>query len=180
MKSWLASLRSKLHGENGLRIIVILGAAGIALILLSGMLPDKKRNSQTVQQPAVSETAHDTDRYRETLEERLTALLSQMDGIRSVKVMVTLSGSAEQIYAEEVKQSRNDRGTQTESACVITKSGGNEAAVIAETKYPTVTGVAVLCTAGDHAAVRERVSQAVATVLGIPASNVFVGKSGTI
>ena len=62
----------------------------------------------------------------------------------------------------------------------ITKSGGNESALIAETRYPAVVGAAVLCTAGDHAAVQERITRAVSTVLGIPASSVFVGKTGPI
>jgi len=180
MTELLKTIRNKIRGETGTRIVVILGLAGMALILFSGMFTGGEKPSPQNESAVRTAGYADTDRYRDLLESRLTALLSQMDGIHTVKVMVTLSGSAEQIYAEEVKSSRNDRGSQSQANCVITKSGGNESALIAETRYPAVVGAAVLCTAGDHAAVQERITRAVSTVLGIPASSVFVGKTGSI
>ena len=180
MNEILRAVRERLKSESGLRIIVALGLAGMALILFSGMLSGKKETTHAAEPPPDMTEAAAPEAYRNELEERLTALIRQMDGIRTVTVMVTLSGTSEQIYAEEVKSSKSDRGTQSEASCVITKSGGNESALIAETRYPAVVGVAVLCTGGDHAAVQERVSRAVSTVLGIPAANVFVGKSGSI
>ena len=174
MTAWLEKLRNRIRGETGLRLTVLLGLAGMALILLSGLIPKK---TETPQQTEQQTGASDTDSYRESLETRLTALLSGMDGVGSVTVMVTVGGSAEQVYAEEVKTAENERGTQRESAYVITRADGNEAALVSETKYPAVTGVAVLCSGGDHAAVQEKVSRAVSTVLGISPARIYVGRS---
>ncbi|MBQ8922040.1 MAG: hypothetical protein IJ060_07770 [Oscillospiraceae bacterium] len=180
MTAILERLREKMQGEKGIRLIVILGLTGMALILISGFLPEQKasqKEAPSAQEEAVSESA---DQYRAALEERLTNLLSQMAGIGKAEVMITLSGSSEQIYAEEVRSNKSDHSSQREASYVITKSGGNESALVTETRYPAVIGAIVLCTNGDHAAVQEAVTRAVSTVLGIPASSVFVGKTGSV
>jgi stage III sporulation protein AG len=157
-----------------LRAVILLGACGILLILLSGLLPD----SQKTEQRKPAETASDsTAQYRADLEARLSAWLGQMEGVGEVQVMITLSSSAEQQFAEEVKASENDRGVTRESEVVLARSNGAESALIARTTAPEICGAAVLCSGGGHAAVRERVCAAVTTVLGIPASAVYVGKA---
>lgn len=155
-----------------LRAVVLLGACGILLILLSGLLPDGQKP-----EPPAESAADSTEQYRADLEARLTAWLSQMEGVGEVQVMITLSSSAEQQYAEEVKASENDRGVTRESEVVLARSNGAESALVARTTAPEICGAAVLCSGGDHAAVRERVCTAVTTVLGIPASAVYVGKA---
>lgn len=178
LREMIDDLRTRFGGEKGVRLIVLLGLAGMALILLSGLLPDADtKTPEPAMQYAEAGDNPDADSYRQMLEQRLTELLSQMEGVGQVTVMITVSGSAEQVYAEEVKTSSSDHSSSKESAFVITKQGGDEAALRAETKYPAVQGAAVLCSGGDHAAVQERVSKAVATVLGIPAARIFVGKS---
>ena len=39
-------LRQLLKGERGVRLVVLLGAAGLALILLSGFLPDRTETAE--------------------------------------------------------------------------------------------------------------------------------------
>lgn len=175
-------LRSWCKEGNGFRIIVLLGIFGMALILLSGLLTGEKQQATDSQrdthgtQPAASLSISATE-YAAEVESRLTALLTQMEGVGAATVMVTVRGTAEQVYAEEVRASQSGNSKQTENAYVITKSGGEESALVAQTRYPAVAGVAVLCTGGDRPAVQERVIRAISTVLGIPSSDVFVGRS---
>ncbi len=180
MTALIEKLRKKTEGEKGIRLIVILGLAGMALILISGFLPEQKASQKQAPAPQQNSVTAAADQYRTDLESRLARLLSQMSGIGRAEVMVTLSGSAEQIYAEEVRSNKSDHSSQREASYVITKSGGNESALVTETRYPAVIGAVVLCTNGDHAAVKEAVTRAVSTVLGIPASNVYVGKTGSV
>ena len=170
-------IRQLFSGERGIRTAVLLGLAGMVLILLAGLLPDRTARGSPPQ-TAAAETS-DPDCYRAAIESRLQSLLCRMEGVGEAAVMVTVSGSAEQIFAEEVKASQSERSKQTESAYVLARTGGEETPLIAETRYPAIEGVAVLCTGGDHAAVQERISRAVATVLGIPQSRVYVGKSAS-
>ena len=168
-------LKAWFSGANRVRLITALGLLGMGLILLSGLHHAPADAQQTGSLSAAADAAAS---YRSTLEARLTELLRKMEGVGTVSVMVTVSGTPEQIYAEEVKQTKSDRQTQRESQYVLTKNGSAESALVAETRYPSVCGVAVLCSGGGHAAVRERVTKAVATVLGLPASRIFVGVSG--
>lgn len=171
------ALRRRLPKLSNTRLIVLLGLSGMALILLSGLLPHKAAASPAAEASPAEITTASPEAYRAELEARLTALLSRMEGVGEVTVMITLGGSAEQVYAEEVKASRSENAAQTESAPVLTRSGGSETALLTETKYPPVQGAAILCTGGDHAAVKERVSNAAAAVLGIPSAQIYVGKA---
>lgn len=176
-------LRSWLRAGNGLRLIVLLGLSGMALILLSSMFASGSKASTSTSTADASAPVQSADadaaEYAAKMESRLTAWLTQMEGVGAVTVMVTVRGTAEQIYAEEVRASQNGSGKQSENAYVITKSGGNESALVAQTRYPAIAGVAVLCTGGDRPAVQERVIRAVSTVLGIPTSDIFVGRSAS-
>lgn len=177
MPEFAEALRKRFQNGAHTRLIVLLGLSGMVLILLSGLLPEKSADSKAADPPAADIYEAAPEAYRAALEERLTALLSCMEGVGDVTVMITLGGSAEQIYAEEVKASRSENSAQTESAPVLTRVSGNEAALISETKYPPVQGAAIICTGGDHAAVKERITNAAAALLGIPAAQIYVGKA---
>ena len=169
-------IRRLIQSSKGIRVIVLLGLSGMALILFSGMMPDRSSTEQNGNGNSQI-AAMQADAYRAELETRLTALLRQMEGVGAVQVMVTLDGSAEQIYAEEVRISRGDHNEQKQSEYVIMRTGGDESALLSRTAYPAVQGAAILCAGGGHAAVRERVTKAAAALLGIPVSRVFVGKT---
>ncbi len=167
-------LRALLNQENRLRLILLLGISGIALILLSGLLP-KRQNELPHAEPPPAVSEQDPDAYRIQLEERLTDLLSDMDGVGQVHVMITVSGTGEQIYASEISESHSDRGTQSSASPVLLRTNGSESALISETRTPAVCGAAILCAGGGHAAVQERVTKAAAALLGIPVSSIYVG-----
>jgi len=171
-------LREILRGEHSTRFVVILGAIGAALILLSGFSPEKHADTHNTDTPAASFST-EPDAYRQQLEDRLTDLLSQMEGVGEVTVMVTVGGSSAQIYAEEVKAARSSNSQQTESSPVLTRNGSTESPLIAETRYPAVCGAVILCTGGGHAVIQERIKQAASTLLGIPAAKIYVGKAGS-
>lgn len=169
-------LRQMLGRAGAVRVITALGLLGMALILLSGLRTRSEPEAASETQNLSGETAlPDADCYRTELEQRLTDWLSRMDGVGSVTVMLTVSGSAEQIYAEEVKETGSGSGIRRESEIVVTKGSSGESALIAETRCPGIAGAAILCTGGNHAAVRERVTAAVSTVLDLPPSRIYVG-----
>ena len=169
----LERIREALRRIPRLRTAIAVGALGLLLIMLSGLLPDSREKTS----PPPASSADSTEVYREQLETRLTDWLNRMEGVGEVQVMITLKGSAEQQFAEEVRSSKNDRGVTQESEVVLTRTNGSESALVARTASPEICGVAVLCSGGAHAAIRERVSEAVRTVLGVPASAVYVGQS---
>ncbi len=174
MHTVLEQIRARLSGMQRTRLLLLTGLCGAALLLLPSLLPERKdlhRGNLPQDEPA------QTVLYREALEERLTALLSGMEGVGQVQVMVTVSGTAEQVYAEELKTSQNESGLRQEMQPVILRGSSGDAALAAKTNCPSVQGAAILCEGGSHAAVQERVSRAAAAVLGIPQTRIFVGQS---
>ena len=173
MPQWYSELREKLADKQKSSFLILLGLCGVCLLLLPNLLPEKSPQPRAEPQDA----GFSVETYREQLENRLTDLLEDLDGVGHVQVMITCSCSAEQVYAEAVKSAQSDRNIQQETEYIITRSGGNESALIEKTRYPAVQGAAILCTGGGHAAVQERVSRAAAALLGISPARIFVGQS---
>ena len=122
--------------ESGKRKIspaLLLGLLGL-LLLLPGLFGGEKEEA--------GNPSPDLQIYENRIEEQLTTLLEQMEGVGEVYVMVTLEGGEETVYV----------------------SGKNQ---VERVKLPGICGVAVICRGAKTADVRERVISAVATVLGI-------------
>ena len=168
-------LRDLLNGPLKTKLIWLLGAAGILLILMSGRKSGKEPSVRTANSGEKNNVS--ASDYCAELESRLRFMLMRMQGVGEVTVTVTVSSSEEYVFAEEVKSAQSDRSVQQESRIVLTKSNGQETALIASTHSPPVQGVAILCSGGDHASVREAVTSAVGTVLGIPPAKIYVGKT---
>ncbi len=152
-------------------VLVAMGLLGMGCILLSELPSDNTSPTE-----AISPMALPTDAdYESEMESRLTEMLSRMEGVGTVSVMITVKGSTEQIYAEEVKESAGEHNQQSEHKPIITKQDGDEAALISKTEYPEIHGVAVLCSGGGNAVTREQICDAVSTILGIPVSHIYVG-----
>ena len=99
-KRILEPLRKKLKGENGVRLVMLLGIAGLALILLSGFLPDKaeKQTDAASVQSAETASQEQAEQYCRRMEQQLVDVLEQVEGVGSCRVMLTATGSPETIY----------------------------------------------------------------------------------
>ena len=75
---------SRLGNGRWRRFVIIAGIAAIALLFLSTVIP-----AGGAQQPQDS-SAEDAARVERELEQRLTDIISQIDGVTSPQVMVTL------------------------------------------------------------------------------------------
>lgn len=85
-------------------------------------------------------------RYERTLEERLEGLCLSVAGIDEAKALVTVEGSA----------------------------GDGASLYNSPEQAPAVRGVALVVTRGDEPAVKQRITELVASSLGIPTSRVSV------
>ena len=144
-----------------LGVIFIIGA--VLMITFGNGTGEKSEKVQTSQT-----TAND--------EERLSAILSQIDGAGAVDVMITYYGTAEKDIAYETKTNsvgRDERSEESEDKRAVMT--GSEPMVIKET-YPEVKGVIIAAQGADKAYVRQAISQAVTAVLDVPAHRVCIYK----
>lgn len=153
---------------------VIIGIALIALIFLSTLLPRESAES-----PPASE---DAEVLEQKLEQRLEALLSEIEGVSSPSVMLTLDSTSERVYARDSRsgtnssldESRSSDSSDSESTVVLVGNGSDKAALEESTVLPKVRGVAVVCGGAENPLIREKVVNAVAGVLDISTSRVYV------
>ena len=171
-------LSEKLSGLDRRKLIVFLGIAGMLLILISELIPDK--SEKTEQSLTTQNDDTDSEQYKQQLENELDSILSDIDGVGETSIMITLDGTTEYIYAEELDTTTdNNDGKKRESYrsnIVMTENGGDKKALIKKVIRPQVTGVLIACTGGDDILTKEKVIGAVSAVLGIPAGRVYVVK----
>lgn len=156
------------------------GLAGILLIGLSDLW-----SARSAPEPAGQPfSAADTAEVEQALEQRLEALLAQVDGAGAVQVMVTLEDTGEAVYAQDRQsqsQEKLEDGVSSHSAertgeHILFDGGSGSQALVETYLAPQVKGVAVLCSGGDAITVVKRITDLVSTVLDVPTNRVCVAK----
>ena len=183
-KSYPERMKEFLASGKKVKLILAIGLAGIALILLSELLPEKKTAAQP--QQSVSTLGDEAAE----LEERLERIISRIEGVGRSSVMVTLESGAKYIYAQESKTSSDAstdvgagqetrterRGSTEEKYIFIEDENGRKRALLLTTAEPVVKGVVIVCEGAEDARVKLRVLNAVTVALGITSARVSIEK----
>ena len=148
------ALKKLLSRLSGNKLLFLLGAVGMVLLLFSGMGGATKEDTTPPMAWA--------EEYRATLEEELTALCKQVEGVGDAHVLLTLSSSEIAVYE------KNQSGT---GETLATSGGG---AVLLAYRPPEIAGVTVVCTGGGSAAVRRELTDLLSTALAIGASQIHI------
>ncbi len=144
---------------------VLVLALGVGLLLLP-------KGTRTAAPQATEPTAPG-----ETLEQRLEALLSQIDGAGRVKVMLTAKEGARTVYQSDSDSESGGTADRDRSSTVILNRGGStQEAVVQQVLPPVYLGAVVVCQGADSAAVRLAVTQAVSDLTGLGADHISVVK----
>lgn len=165
--------------KKALSIIIVLGCIGIILIGASDLfLPQKSEKTNADIQEI------DTKNYIEALEKKTQKMILSISGAGKSKIMITAESSSEKNFAtdEELSSENKTNTSNTEqnaeqrSEIVIIESNNGKNALITRTIEPKIRGVLVLCEGADIPKVRENVTEAVKTVLGVPYNKICVIK----
>ena len=144
------------------RVLIIIGAIGIALIFLSS-LPAKETKTNTTPDFSVEE-------YKKTLEKDIEKLVKSISGSRKVTVVITLESGINYNYAdtlEEAGETKNDDKQSSEKSelkqgyITVKNADGSEQAILISKQMPEIRGVAIVCEGGDNAALNEKIQNAV-------------------
>lgn len=166
------NIKEKLFENKKLAFIIILGLCGIILICISEV-----SNTKTVSDEVETQSnAADETEYVEKLEERLTDIISSIEYAGQVKVMVTLKGSNENVYAVNENIKNDENSNNYSNNYVIIDNKNIKEGIRIKVLEPEIRGVAVVCTGGDNPQVVEQITKAVTTVLGIGSNKVSVSK----
>ncbi len=171
--------------ENGKarRALLALGAAGIALLFLSGLFSEGD-NAKEEANPA--QAALTTPEYAERLEQRLSSLVNGITGETDAQVLVTLEQGTQYIYATEQRSSsektedpagagRNQENNSLETSYLLVRDAdGAQRALAVTERQPVVQGVVVLCRSAGRPELEQHIVDAVTTALQISSARVCV------
>lgn len=181
----LDAIARRLKLDKKLLIILAIGFAGMAFLLLSELWSGKDKSADT--ENAKSVQTADSVNYSEDLERRLTDIISSINGAGKTKVMVTLENGLESVYAdrETIRNGKTaagsaDRNESYESDreyIIIQTDEGGEGGLVIKVIQPRVRGVAIVCQGGDSAVVRQQIAETVSAVLDISSARIYISKS---
>lgn len=171
------------------KAVIFAGFIGIALILLSSLLPKASGNKASSSEQC---TTISSEEYVKQLEEKVQTLVEKISGVGSSNVMITLENGVENVYANSEKKSTDnttdnsssgtskatDKNNTEQNVVVVDGKDGKQALVVTQ-KEPTVKGVVVVCDGGDNLTVVQDVIDAVTTALRITSNRVTVVKAAS-
>lgn len=171
------------------KAVIFAGFIGIALILLSSLLPKASGNKASSSEQCATISSEE---YVKQLEEKVQTLVEKISGVGSSNVMITLENGVENVYANSEKKSTDnttdnsssgtskatDKNNTEQNVVVVDGKDGKQALVVTQ-KEPTVKGVVVVCDGGDNLTVVQDVIDAVTTALRITSNRVTVVKAAS-
>jgi len=192
-------LKEKLGIENNKKLynnLLMLLFMGIVLIIVSNFYKDityKNRNATEKNdvinnQGSVAYKSNDEYFYEEKLEEELANILSKIAGVGKVSVMITYESGKELVTQKDksvtdkvTDEKDNAGGTRiinessvSDKTVMVNQQGGSSEPLIVKEINPEIRGVIVVAEGAWDSKVKRKISQAVQTVLDIPAYRVTV------
>ncbi len=178
IKAIIEKFVSKSRLSKKLLLVVMLLVSGIVLLLASELVTTEEA---ALSQPEQTTSSTDMQEYSERLEERLTAIISSIDGAGATKVMVTFESGSEEIYLHDFDYGENidpsgKNSIERKDEYVIIDGSSGEQGIVVRTAEPKVRGVAVVCEGGGSEQVRGQIVEAVTALLDISSARVSVAK----
>lgn len=160
--AWLREKLRKLEAYKYPILVLLLGAALL-------LIPWGGGDSRTAETSAPAETDLADPA---ALEQKLEALLGQMEGAGAVQVVLTVAKGASYTYQTD----RSTRDGEETVETVLASGSGGEGPLTREVTYPIYQGAVVACQGADSAQVRLEIVRAVASLTGLGSDKITVIK----
>ncbi|NMA66218.1 MAG: hypothetical protein GX957_08275 [Clostridiaceae bacterium] len=179
--------KEKPSNFENLIIIIILGA----IILLAASFLSKPNEAKDTINNVSSMSSEDEASLKYSsmsgheivanIEQRLSELLSKVDGAGQVDVMIFADSSSEHVPAYNNEQNtRSDESVSGKSSEIKETRqlalSGDDTPVILKVNVPQIKGVVVVAQGADDILIREQLNNSVCTLLGIPEHRVQIMK----
>lgn len=155
--------------------VVVLGIAGLLLIMISSLIPEKKKPETAAAETSVTDMS-EAETYCYETEKRLEKFLSNINGAGDVKVYLTVGSGERYVYAAEGRHSKTENKIEEEKKYVIIGGGSDKSALIETVKAPAIEGAVVICSGCKDPAVKEQLYRAVSAALGISTGKIYVAE----
>lgn len=119
------------------------------------------------------------------MEKELTETLSKMEGVGSVRVMLTLKADMEVRYLEDIDEKTRtewengqvvSQESESKGKTVLSGQSGTGGPVVIQRVYPIYQGALIVCEGADNASIQLRIKEAVSGLTGLSGAAVTVSK----
>ena len=149
----------------------------VILIILAGVILMMLPTGNKVKTADKTASTTQENFSLDDMEEKMTDVLSHIQGVGKVRVMLTLKSGSQLHLAEDVSQSAKENDTKYDSETVtINRGSGNQEVVVTNTIYPTYQGAVIVCQGADLSSVRLAVTEAVAALTGLSTDKISIVK----
>lgn len=192
-------LKEKMMIDNNKKLynnLVILLCMGVALVIVANFYNDIAYKNKS----SISENTEDNnqvigtynlnskDEYGSEIQEQLSSILSKIAGAGKVSVMITYESGKELVTQKDksivdkvTDEKDTDGGTRIinessidDKTVMVSQQGGSSQPVVVKEINPEIKGVIVVAEGAWDSKVKLKISEAVQTVLDIPAYRVTV------
>jgi len=151
--------------------LVIILIIGIGLLFL----PDFSYDETTIENTRVDISITDINKYGETLENKLSSMLSTISGAGKVSTMITFSDYGKYTYSQEELEEKSETTTKENQKPVLKDSAsGGEDPILIKAELPKITGVLITAEGAANPVIRENIKEAVKAVLNVSTKNISV------
>ncbi|MBQ3554517.1 MAG: hypothetical protein IJA08_07525 [Clostridia bacterium] len=174
---WKEQIEKYLEPLMNTKLLAIILLVGIVFLILPGFFGEKEESL-----PAKN-IAIDSRAYVKELEQRLSDILSTIQGAGKISVMITLDDEGETVYAQDVSSDRkpianaeaNGESRADEKKLVLkSDAGGGQSPISVVKTMPKVSGVLVTAQGADDERVKSDLIQAIKSVLDVKTHRVAV------
>ena len=152
-------LIQELMKKEKLVVILLFG-----LLLMIVALPVKEKKDQEMPEEESENTFQEAD-WQEKMEERLTQVLEQVEGIGDTEVFLTCSGTEKKVVEKDETESVYEKDAR-----------GNQSPYVVQEQYPQVTGVLIAAKGGDNPMVVQNIREAVQALFQVEPHKIKVMK----
>lgn len=145
-------------------LIISVALLGMMLILFSGEDSKEFKDSQ------LSEVVYSSEEY----EEKLSKLVSEIDGVGRVSVMITFESGEENVFASDDEEFIREEEKKTKKDYIIIDTEKGETGLKIKSVYPEIKGVAVVCVGASDPVVREQIVSVITALFDISSKNISV------
>ncbi len=190
-----------IFGENGLfnnpkfkflRYLIILLLVGVFLMLLGDIGNDLvKPNKKTSVTKSTNNQLRKSLSLEEVIEDRMTKVLSQIEGVGKVMVDLSLDKGTEYTYARDRQDSQKETVEEDDSGgrrktveytnkseIVVLNSNGEDVPLIKKEVKPKIRGVLVVAEGANNSYVKDSLFRAIKIGLGVPSHKIVILAKG--
>lgn len=159
---------------NGKQNLLVLFLAGILLVVLA--MPTEKKEESLVEESEETQekdiTEGKEDQYEQKMEQRLSRILAEVEGVGKNEVMITLQSTSEKVIEKDAEK---DDTLQRETT-VYRKIRDEEDPYVKKEITPKIEGVVVIAEGGDEPIIIQNITEAVQALFDVDTHKIKVMK----